>query len=253
MSIKKSLRILLIISSMLPVMLVLVIAHGLLTDKLINSNTAKLAQTASISINGLESLIDGKKSEVALMSMNPELISVLKQNRYDADFDKSKAELTLRTLISNCSDHELLCLYNLNNEIIACSNSIYASSGDYLPDKTAFADAVGVMISSDGIKPVLINNHLLYKFDILAPVIDPDTDEILGYLISTVNTSCLKDCLENITVGESGFCFLLDNTGHYIYHPESELIGTTVDSEQLSSIVDSYKNGLTTENGSLLT
>jgi len=237
---------------MLPVMLVLVIAHGLLTDKLINSNTANLAQTASISINGLKSLIEGKKSEVALMSINPELITTLKQNRYDADFDKSKAELTLRTLISNCSDHELLCLYNLNNEIIACSNSIYASSGDYLPDKTAFADAVGVMISSDGIKPVLINNHLLYKFDILAPVIDPDTDEILGYLISTVNTSCLKDCLENITVGESGFCFLLDNTGHYIYHPESELIGTTVDSEQLSSIVDSYKNGLTTENGSLL-
>lgn len=252
MSIKKSLRILLIISSMLPVMLVLVIAHGLLTDKLINSNTANLAQTASISINGLKSLIEGKKSEVALMSINPELITSLKQNRYDADFDKSKAELTLRTLISNCSDHELLCLYNLNNEIIACSNSIYASSGDYLPDKTAFADAVGVMISSDGIKPVLINNHLLYKFDILAPVIDPDTDEILGYLISTVNTSCLKDCLENITVGESGFCFLLDNTGHYIYHPESELIGTTVNSEQLSSIVDSYTNGLTTENGSLL-
>ena len=252
MSIKKSLRILLIISSMLPVMLVLVIAHGLLTDKLINSNTAKLAQTASISINGLESLIDGKKSEVALMSMNPELISVLKQNRYNADFDKSKAELTLRTLISNCSDHELLCLYNLNNEIIACSDSIYASSADYLPEPAAFADEKGIIISSDGIKPALINDQLLYKFDIYAPVKDPDTDEILGYLISTVNTSCLKDCLENIRVGESGFCFLLDNTGRYIYHPKAELIGTAVDSEQLSSILSSYMNGQATENGSLL-
>lgn len=252
MSIKKSLRIMLIISSMLPVMLVLVIAHDLLTDKLINSNTANLAQTAGISINGLESVLDGKKSEVALMSLHPALVIALRQNSNDMAFDKNEAELTLRTLISNCSDHERLCLYNLNNEIIASSDSIYASSGDYMPEPAVFADAKGAFISSDGIKPALINEQLVYKFDIYAPVIDPDTDEILGYLTSTVNTSCLRDCLEDIAVGESGFCFLLDNNGRYIYHPNPELIGTIVESEQLSNISATYMQGTTPENGSFL-
>lgn len=254
MSIKKLLRILLIISSMLPVMLVLVIAHGLLTNRLIKSSAANLAQTAAISINGLENLIDGKQSELALMSRHPDLITLLKQNRNNADFDNSKAELILRELISNSRDHECLCLYNLNNEIIACSDAVYASSDNYLPDPAAFKNANGgATIIPDGIKPALINDQLVYKFDIFAPVIDPYTEEILGYLISTVNSSCLKEYLDDITVGDSGFCFLLDNNGHYIYHPDSDLIGSTVESEQLRSISHDYLQGLKPDNGSFTT
>lgn len=253
MSIKKSVRILLIISSMLPVMLVLVIAHGLLTNKLIDSNTSNLAQTANISINGLKSLIESKKAEVSLMSLQPELIAALKQDISDAANNTYDAGDILRTMQGSSKDHESLILYNLHNEIIASSDPAYSpSSTDYLPDYIALTNALPAMISPDGIKPAFISQQILYRFDIFAPVTDPESLRILGYLRSTVNASCLRECLESITVGKSGFCFLLDNNGRYIYHPDPELIGSTISSEKLASVSADFTKGLQANNGSFI-
>lgn len=246
MSIKKSIRILLIISSMLPVMLVLVIAHGLLTNKLIDTSTVNLQQTAQTNINGLEALIKTKQSEVSFISMQDELITMLQLNKGEVKYDRKKADITLNDLLSYCINHERLTLYNIHNEVIACSDPLYSgSSADYHPSIEELTKFNAPIISPDGIKPILNKNRLIYKFDICAPVIEPVTGDILGYIISTIKASYLKDFLDSITIGETGFCFLLDNNGRYIYHPNSELIGTMIKSKKLSTLSADYiKNNI---------
>ena len=86
MSIKKSLRILLIISSMIPVILVSVLAHGLLTNRLIEINTQNLQRTAETSIYGLEAMIDTQRTEVSLLSIQEELIAAARQNNVTGFF-----------------------------------------------------------------------------------------------------------------------------------------------------------------------
>lgn len=244
MSIKKSIRILLIISTMLPVMAVLAIAHGLLTNKLIDTSIHNMAQTAGISTGGLEALIKSKESELTLMSLQDELINALKQNKNKSGINRNRLDDILRNLLNNCMDHERLTLYNLHNEIIACSDPSYApSSTDFRPGIEDFSKSDSAIVSPNGIKAVLINNHLMYCFDIYAPVKEPGTNEILGYIASTINTSYINTYLESITIGETGYCFLLDSKGCYIYHPDSELIGSNIESEKLGSISAEYMNG----------
>jgi len=233
---------------MLPVMLVLVIVHGLLTNRLIHTNSNSLAQTAGISTNGLKTLINNKQSEVGLMSLHNGFVMALKQNRNGLDFDKDTVDKTLMTLLNNSSDHERLCLYNLHNEIIACSDPLYTPSGKQFPDLELLAKSATNI--PDGSKTSVIYDEAANKFDIFAPVTDPDNGEILGYISSTISTSYLNDYLESIRIGKSGFCFLLDSDGHYIYHPDSDLIGSLVNSEKLSDIYSDYINGHMEKNGS---
>jgi len=61
---------------MIPVILVSVIAHGLLTNKLISENTKILKQTAVTNVSGLKAMIDTQKTEVTLLSIQEELYFV---------------------------------------------------------------------------------------------------------------------------------------------------------------------------------
>ena len=91
---------------------------------------------------------------------------------------------------------------------------------------------------------------MINKIDFYAPVRDPHTGELLGYLVDTVNTSFLKSYLDSITLGETGFCFLLDTKGYYIYHPDSEPVGTMIGSDKLSRVLSDYTDGKMEVNGS---
>ncbi|MHB8130164.1 MAG: hypothetical protein ACYDEX_14320, partial [Mobilitalea sp.] len=86
MSIKKSLRILLIISSMIPVVLVSVIAHGLLTNRLIAENTRNLQRTAVTSKSGLEAMLETQRTEVSLLSIHEELLESAKLSNKTGEF-----------------------------------------------------------------------------------------------------------------------------------------------------------------------
>ena len=66
MSIKKSLSILLIISSIIPVVLVSVIAYGLLTNRLISAQSSDLKRMAETNRSGLEAMIERQKTEISI-------------------------------------------------------------------------------------------------------------------------------------------------------------------------------------------
>ena len=250
MSIKKSLRVLLIISSMLPVMMATVFAHGLLTNRLIKTSTLNLAQLAETGISGLDSLIKGRQTELSLLSTREELQQALRHDKNNLYFDKNKVSELLVSYIDNSNDHEYLTLYNLNNDILACSDPLYTPSSDYYPTFDDLTKTTSAIISPDGIKSVIINNILINIFEFYVPVKDPVSEELLGYLADTVNASYLKAYLDSITIGETGFCFLLDNKGYYIYHPDSELVGTILKSDKLSGISTDYINGSLQAGGS---
>lgn len=250
MSIKRSLRILLIISSMLPVMFVTVFAHGLLTNRLINTSTLKLAQLAKTGASGLDTLVTGRQTELSLLSAREELYQALRQDKNDLYYDKNKLSGLLLNYIDENGNHVYLTLYNLNNDLLACSDPLYTPSSDYHPTLDDLKASSSAIISPDGITPIIINNILINKIDFYAPVRDPHTGELLGYLVDTVNTSFLKSYLDSITLGETGFCFLLDTKGYYIYHPDSEPVGTMIGSDKLSRVLSDYTDGKMEVNGS---
>ncbi|MGB4659259.1 MAG: methyl-accepting chemotaxis protein, partial [Mobilitalea sp.] len=77
--------------------------------------------------------------------------------------------------------------------------------------------------------------------------------EFTGAIVTNVKVSEFGDSLSELTVGnhETGYAYLLDSAGTYVYHPEAALIGTTVDVEEISAIISQLQAGTASDSSSV--
>ncbi len=251
MSIKKSLRILLIISSMIPVIVISVIAHGLLTNRLMEINAQSLERTARTCSYGLEAKLQTQQTEVSLLAIQKELISAVLFSNAGNVYSNWTANGILKKRRSSYDHCERISLYNIYNEIIASSDSDMIGQAIGSDLTLSYMLATGnIAIAVDGIQQITKDGISMNCLEIGAPITDPLSGQICGYVISTMNTAYFRTYLNSLTIGETGNCMLLDKTGTVIYHPDESYVGTNIQSEKLSSIVTNYNKGITASNGS---
>lgn len=252
MPIKKSLRILLILSSMIPVILASVLSHGLLADKILEENTRHLKLIAQTNISGLSAMITTQKTEVSLLALQNRFIDAAIRSNHKKACDTSQINQILLKRSRSYKSCECISLYNADRKIIASSDpdSIGADlhqqlTLDYIDRTKSVAVALG------GLKPMTYSGKTIYTLEIGSPLFDPVNNNIIGYVISTVGTSYFNDFLSKISVGTTGFGILLLQDGTVIYHPQAQLIGHNINSKKLSRIVYRYKKGLIPSGGDL--
>lgn len=251
MSIKKYLRILLIIASTIPVILVSVIAHGFLTNRLIEVNTASLQRIAENSINGLEAMLDTQRTEVSLLSIQEELLSSAKTSNETGNLNPITTSSLLKKRCAIYADCIRITLYNAKGEIIASSNpSLIGTVSTSTQTINYISSNKSIAVGVDGLHPLLYNNKIVYSLDIGSPLIDSATGGILGYVISTIQASYFDKFLSSLTTGETEYGILLDNTGRIIYHPQADQIGTIINSDKLSQISNNYMQKQIAQSGS---
>ncbi len=251
MSIKKSLQILLIISSMIPVVLVTVIAHGLLTNKLITVNAQNLQRTAETSISGLDAMIETQRTEVSLLSILNEVLAAEKENLSNGKLAPASVNDLLYSRVQRYEECEVISLYNNKYEIIASSDSSIIGTKRTSDLTLNYINATkSIAVDVGGLKPVIKSDKTIYTIEIGSPIIDQATGVLLGYVVSTVGTSYFDDFLSSITAGKTGFSILLDHDGSIIYHPDGSLIGQPIKSEKLSLLSNFYNKGKIPNSGS---
>lgn len=71
------------------------------------------------------------------------------------------------------------------------------------------------------------------------------TFEFTGAVLTVVKVSAFEDALSNITIGDnkSSYAFLMDSTGTIVYHPTEELVGTKLDNDSITSLVNDIQDG----------
>lgn len=80
---------------------------------------------------------------------------------------------------------------------------------------------------------------------ITVPIKDPATGQFLGYVGSPLQASSMAVFLKDINLNEtkSSFAYLVDETGNYIYYPQTEKIGKPVDTKEIKAVVERIKKG----------
>lgn len=75
------------------------------------------------------------------------------------------------------------------------------------------------------------------------PIMDKNSDKILGYVGTSVYASSMADFLgaEQSTGEVQGNVYLIDENGNYIFNPNAELIGQPVEIEELLEVVESVQ------------
>jgi methyl-accepting chemotaxis protein len=74
---------------------------------------------------------------------------------------------------------------------------------------------------------------------------DMPVTEFTGAIVTNVKVSEFSSSLSEIKIGnyETGYVFILDANGTYVYHPDESLIGTKVDIDEINDIVSQSNNG----------
>lgn len=250
MSIKKSLKILLIISSMIPVLFLSVISHGLLTRRLITIQTQSLQRAAETYKTGLESMLDTQITEISLLALQDDIQQLVKDTNKDTPSSPNPVYLLLQDRKKQYPACEMISVYNSKMEIVASTNyALIGSKAENNPALTYMMETGRKAIGVGGINPVTDDNPSTYTFDIGTPIYDLVAHDNTGYIISTLSTSYFDEFIGIMANGKTGFGILLDNNGTIIHHRDSALIGTTVNSDMLSNLVNNYYNGSLNPNG----
>ncbi len=251
MSIRKTIQIILIITSMIPVIFVSIIAHRILTDKVITENSEYLKRTAEMNVSGINSLINIQKTELSLLSLHNQVIESLNENQVD----NKPAPATVNTLLSarksNYQDSINISLYNRKGEIIGSSNPNLISS--YAGDNETFRYIMNhktSVIDPGKLKEKMIAGHENYTFEIGSPVMDRSTNTVIGCVISTISTSYFNSILNSVKVGNTGTPILLNNDGTILYHRDSTQIGHTIDNINTVRITTNYLTDPKSSSGS---
>jgi diguanylate cyclase (GGDEF) domain len=246
MSIKKSLRIILIISSVIPVVIVAVIAQGILSYRLLQIQKLNLKKTAELNRSGLESMIETHKTEISMLSADNELINLAKE-KYPADAaltDKvNKLLLERRNFNSNCC---VITLYNRDMIAVASSDSEFIGREgkqdltlSYLNTTNKIAVGVGGIVTYEK------DSASYNAIEIGIPVFEDDNSDntSVGYIVSLIQLSYFDRFLDEITFGNTGHAILLDKSGNILYHPDKTLIGSKISSAHLADMVHEYNKG----------
>lgn len=252
MSIKKSLRTILIISSVIPVVIVSVIAHGLLSRKLINVQRSNLVKAAELNCSGLEAMIETHKTEIRMLSRDNSLIAMASAGSHAEPLLHDAAYQALQELrnINPCC--RVLTLYDSERIAVASSDTNNIGHDGRLNMTLSYLYATKK--PAIGVSGIISDSKDPDKYGVIEigyPVFDDKTnDSVAGYIVSMLHLSYLDNFLDSLTFGDTGHAFLLDHNGNFLYHTDKSLIGTKINSTRLSNLVSEYNNGLLSQNGS---
>ncbi len=257
MSIKKTLRIALIISSILPIIIVSVLAYYLIAHRLVMVKHDNLQQLAVTNSNGLRALIQTQQTEVNMLSIQEQLCNLAVQSQYSSSQKTIHYNVVRNNACSLLQQRqklypscETITLYNIDQEVIASSDTTLIGE-DYSDSITlSYINATGsVACGVSGLmEKVNADREITYTLEIGCPIVN-NNKSIIGYIVSTIDISYFKDFLNSIEIGKTGMGLLLDKTGTIVYHPITTLIGTTISDAKLNRLVTNFYTGSISLNG----
>ena len=244
MSIKKSLRTILIISSIIPVVIISIIAQSLLSYRLLDVQKENLTKATELNRSGLEAMIETHKTEINMLSHDNNVLGLL--NKYNSEDS---------TLVNSVNQ----LLYDHKNASPYCITLTL-----YDKDRIAIADSNTDNIQNDGNlnltlsylyatkKPAVgVSGILNDSIEIGFPILDADnSNPPVGYIVSTLHLTYFDNYLDALTFGETGYAVLINRNGDILYHPDGSLMGSQITSAKLRDIVGEYNKGQILSSGS---
>lgn len=245
MSIKKSLRTILIIFSFIPVVIITVIAQGLMSHRLVQTHKTNLTKAAEQNLLGLNAMLETHKTEIIMLSNNNIILGLLKESKpinpspYDEVYNIFNNFMDINSYCSSLS------LYNKDMIAVISTDPNELGHNERMDMAKSHLSNIKdpTIYINDGLKDGTIS--------IAFPIFnDKSEDSILGYIVSNLQLSYFDNFLDALTFGDTGYAILLDSKGNILYHPDELLIGTKIESPRLANIASDYNNGMIESKGS---
>ncbi|SHH35670.1 sensor histidine kinase [Clostridium grantii] len=209
---------------------------------------------------------------------NDYVFQLVTQINYDIEYYLRNIENTVNTLKSTedvkeyfkISDEEILMKETLSDKLnnfmvsrndivniflLRKDGNIIVNKGDYefkpnvnYKNEEWYKNSITtdkMIISDSHIQNILIKR---YKWVVSCGkrILDEETGEFLGVAVVDLNFNLINDMLNNLSLGEKGYMFIVDSEGNIIYHPQNELINSGIKDEDIDFILGSQDGYIST-------
>ncbi|WP_185907855.1 sensor histidine kinase [Psychrobacillus soli] len=176
---------------------------------------------------------------------SPEMGSLLRLETNGNEYDPTLTEKAFKVLKNSEYSRN-----DISNITVSLDNGIIIDSlreRNYYPAKNIKEEYWYSSVPQNGM--VLLVSRTLKLKDKELPVIslvrrlyNPHTLKPVGMLIIDINFKRIEEISKMVTFDKNGYFFILDSSGHYVYHPNYTKLGDKVEFKQLTNL-ESEKSG----------
>ncbi len=168
----------------------------------------------------------------------------------NADLDQGSVNSRITLLYDNNKDNIAnIALLSKEGELLEAVPAARLKTGLDVTREEWFANTLertdNLHFTTPHVQYIFDNSENQYRWVITltrAVEITHGTSTEQGILLIDIRYSSLQQMLENITLGNQGYLYMVSSSGELIYHPKMQLIETGQIEENLSATVD-YRDG----------
>lgn len=197
---------------------IITVLYSMSAAKITNEIEQQIEMKLSAAKAEVENSRVGQEQQLILLSKSLEVQSIILNNQTGGFQELANA------ILSGFDPYmENLIVINKQGVVVFDSND-NALKGTNLSERSYFVTSMNDEISHSEIVESKATGNLVEVTSV--PI--KKNGAIIGVMATTMNMDYIKVLLEDISVEESGYAFLLDQSGNFIYHPKSELISTNL-------------------------
>lgn len=210
--------------------------------------TNNLKTNSSRASEILDIVLEGEVNQTESLAENKEFVEALREaNKIGSEVYIKQHNESNETLKGRASKeyYDHFFVIDKSGKIIIDNNKdflgIDVNSRDYV--KGAFQERTTIS------EPIISKSVGKYVVAIAAPIKDTN-GEVIGAMGSSIFLDYFGSKVSNIKIGEKGYAFIFDATGHMIYHQDNKLLGKHVkelNTPQLEDIVNAVNNSVDNE------
>ncbi len=247
MSMKKRFILILTIFTLIPSLFIGVFSYYFTTNRLLDLMETTAASLAVSNRDNLEAILNNQKDALASLSISPLVEEILEvSDEHSISRDDEEYQRLYPLLVKKANKNSIcqkLSVLNMKHQVVVssdetCLGTIQNSLAKFKLDKdTAYVTAT--LFHPDSTS--------YYHIDIIYPCYKDST--LLGYVVSTVDTSYFDNMLKSAHLDNDCNIMLSDATGTIIYHTNEQFIGKALDYAvytQLTSDTRSASDGFMT-------
>jgi two-component system, sensor histidine kinase YesM len=183
--------------------------------------------------NNTDSYIKDMENIIKLLANEPEVVEFLNINPILQNVDKEPVETEIKRLVTNLQGNhpEIAGILLVNEDDFDISNEMYRYSKDPLTTESWYIGA----IRSPSIFHLISNpigrnikNRVNYSADEVVSIVkaieDPITGKYRGVILIDLKLEILEKVIKGVTLGKSGFLYLMDANGNVVYTPVNDVV-----------------------------
>ena len=157
--------------------------------------------------------------------------------------NEGNTDQTLETLCNVRSDLVAVYIYDEQGRLVDSHTGEHTLKEHYLKDLSYIpldSYAQGVLYLSEPHVESLLQNYYPWVVSVLQEIPGADGEKLR--VVIDIRFSKISDYVDNVGIGQHGYCFIADSKGEIIYHPQQQLLYSGLKTEATDGL-DLSNNG----------